>query len=308
MSTQPSLFPPDPPRSVEELTASALAVIDSALATGARFPLPMFSGGHDSLCAVHLCSQHPSFTGRVEHINTGIGSKRTRQFVGEVCGELGWELVERRSPSTYEQFVRFNGFPWAGAHSFVYARLKERCVREMTRGPARVALVTGVRRQESVRRMGRVEPVAIGETSRKTGKVSNRKRVWTAPCHDWSTEEQQVYMAEHDLPKNPVKVAIGMSGECFCGAFAAPGEIHRIRHHCPDVAEEIDRLAEIAKANGKPCVWGTRPPTEKGLVAVESGPLCSTCDRRAYAAGLLFDDVDDATHERADEEKTVPAR
>lgn len=92
-------------------------------------------------------------------------------------------------------------------------------------------------------------------------------------------------MHDHGLPVNKLKVALGMSGECFCGAFAQPGELDLIRRYAPDVAKEIDRLSIIAKQNDRPCEWGTRP-TEKVCV-MKTGPLCSGCDRRAEASGLI---------------------
>ena len=277
-------------REPSELLASALAVIDAGFAAGAETMSPLFSGGHDSLCAAHIASQHPRIGRDVHHINTGIGAKKTRVFVDEVSKEYKWPLNVHCSPETYEKFVRERGFPGPGRHHWIYVRIKDRCVRQMVRQHRRgkVGLITGCRREESVRRMGNVKPVQVGEVSKKTGKVSEKRRVWIAPCHDWTSEEQIAYMDEHDLPRNPVKVALGMSGECFCGAFASPGEIGRIRHHVPDVAEEIDRLAVIARECGTHSEWGTRPPEDTGLVAIESGPMCSACDRRAYAAGLLF--------------------
>lgn len=298
-------------RSPEELLISGLRVIDEAFATPihhvrkakgvervtvnyAEGMAPLFSGGHDSTCACHVAAQHPKFSGSVHHINTGIGSKRTRKHVEETAAALGWDLTVWASPATYERFVSRIGFPGPGGHEWVYNWLKDRCVGMIAKG-ARTLLVTGCRSQESVRRMGHVEPVKVGDwvnkKDKKTGEVTSvqtrKNRIWTAPCHDWSTEEQGAYMEWFDLPKNPVKIALGMSGECFCGAFASPGELDRIRHHCPDVAEEIDRLTAIAKASGTPCEWGKRPKGVKGKIKVQrTGELCSTCDLRAHAAGI----------------------
>lgn len=294
-----------------ELLASGLAVIDRGFATGvihyrnggrgkprkevalfANAMAPLFSGGHDSTCACHVASQHPNFDGTVHHIDTGIGSTRTRAHVEDTAKSLGWKLKVHKSPETYEKFVRDRGFPGPGRHQWVYVRLKDRCVR-MIVNRRRVALITGCRSQESVRRMGHVEPIKIGEPfiDKKTGleKVDRKNRYWVAPCHDWSSEEQAAYMEEFDLPKNPVKLSLGMSGECFCGAFASPGEIERIRHHVPDVAAEIDRLAAVARECGKHDVWGTRPPgSRKGLEVARTGPLCSSCDLKAANAGVVF--------------------
>jgi 3'-phosphoadenosine 5'-phosphosulfate sulfotransferase (PAPS reductase)/FAD synthetase len=273
-------------RDVDQLIESAQAVLDKAYYAGAYKMAPLFSGGHDSLCAVHLASQHRAFKGDVHHIDTGIGARYTRQFVERVCNKFGWNLRVWKSEYTYERFVRERGFPGPGRHDWVYNRLKDRCIRKITKGKAWTMLVTGCRSQESTRRMGHVEPVKIGEKSPKTGKVTSHKRVWTAPCHDWSKADQVLYMDELGLPVNKLKVAVGMSGECFCGAFAAPGERELIRQHCPDVDEEITRLQAIAVQHGQHFTWGQRP---SGDVAVaETGPLCSSCDRRAAAAGILI--------------------
>jgi len=174
----------------------------------------------------------------------------------------------------------------------------------------RVALITGCRAQESTRRMGHVEPLKIGEVQHRTVVwrrmlggppvkvkldppeefVAEKRRYWTAPCHDWSSAEQQQFMDDFDIPKNPIKqTPLGMSGECFCGAFARPNEIALIRRYAPDVAEEIDRLAVIAHQLGKPEVWGVSPDRGKGIVVVKSGPLCNSCDIRAMSAGITVD-------------------
>lgn len=304
-------------RTPEELLASGLAVIESGLKTPAKYfrerrgssvrrldtkyPTrfaPLFSGGHDSTCACHLASHHPMFDGKVHHIDTKIGAKRTRKHVEDTAKELGWELVVWESPATYEKFVTKLGFPGPGGHTWIYAWLKDRCVGYLCKGKT-TALITGCRSQESDRRMGHVEPLKIGEMKPiyegdevVRYEQVKKNRYWIAPCHDWSREEQIAYMNHFDLPINPVKVALGMSGECFCGAFASPGELERIRVHTPDVAEEIDRLAKIAAANGKPCVWGVRPPKDrkKGILKVaRTGELCNNCDLKAARNGVLFD-------------------
>lgn len=161
---------------------------------------------------------------------------------------------------------------------------------KMGKGRGRILLITGCRETESVRRMGHVEAIKIGETSKKTGTVRRKNRVWTAPCYDWSSSDQQRFMEHFDLPRNPIKdCPIAMSGECFCGAFARPGELEMIRRYAPDVAVEIDRLSQIAAECGTPSVWGVRATGEKGLVVAETGALCSSCDARAWATGLLFE-------------------
>ncbi len=278
-------------RSPEELQESGLQVVERAYQYGALEIRPLFSGGHDSLCAVHLASQHPRFKGTVYHINTGIGAAYTRRFVESVCEAQGWMLQVFKSKDTYEQFIRDRGFPGPGRHDWVYNRLKGRCVQSMVKGRAPKAMITGCRSQESVRRMGVTAAIQMGEVDRKTGKRFNLNRIWTAPCHDWSTAEQQLYMDEFGLPINKFKVAVGLSGECGCGAFAAPGEEELWREHAPEVGREIDRLTIIAKECGMPCEWGKRPQNGE-KTAASTGPLCSSCDRRALAAGFVLTEND----------------
>lgn len=289
-------------RDPDELLTSALAVIDQGFATGVKykrihrpmhpeFMAPLFSSGNDSLCACHVASQHPRFGGKVYMIDTGIGAQAARDHAWATCQEHGWQLVKLKSPDTYEKFIRERGFPGPGMHQWAYNRLKERCVRMIVRRK-RVALITGCRSQESVRRMGHVEPIKVGNPTTRNGVevMESMNWYWLAPCHDWSAEEQSAYIDAHGLTRNPLKVLLGMSGECFCGAFASPGEYDRVRRFAPDVADEIDRLTEIAKECGKHAVWGTRPPgSQKGKVQVKrSGPLCGGCEVKAAACGVEF--------------------
>lgn len=278
--------------SAESTLSAAIEVIDRAIhMSGAASIAPLLSGGHDSISACFVASQHPRFDGTVHHIDTGIGAKATRRFVEDLCGEMGWDLRVYKSPETFERFVSLRGFPGPAHHQHVYNRLKDRCVRQIIRERSgRVTLITGCRSAESERRMGHVEPFKIGETSKRTGKVREKRRVWTAPIHDWTVETQRAFMDAYALPRNPIKLSpLGMSGECFCGAFARPFEINLVRQIVPDVAEEIDRLTVIAKANGKPCVWGKRPQRvyPGQLELAYTGPLCTSCDQRAMAGGFM---------------------
>jgi hypothetical protein len=137
--------------------------------------------------------------------------------------------------------------------------------------------------------MGHVAPIQVGETSKKTRITRRKTRVWTAPCHDWTVEEQVAFMDSFGLPRNPLKLSpLGMSGECFCGAFARPNEIELVRRYAPDVAKEIDRLTPLAPP-GKGQTWGKRAKNEKGIISVQTGQLCSSCDHKAAASGLLFE-------------------
>ena len=225
----------------------------------------MFSGGHDSLCATHMASQHPAFTAAL-HINT-------RQFVRDTSAAMGWPLLEYSAEAhgqRYDDLVAEHGFPGPFHHRKMYNRLKERALRAAVREHKkahndRVLLVTGVRRAESSRRMGTVEPL-------------NREgsRVWCAPLTWFDGTHKNAYMAENDLPRNEVVDVLHMSGECLCGAFAKPGELEWLEF-CgyTDVVERIRALQDRAEAAGVPCRWGVRPSGEE--IGGSPGFMCVGC-------------------------------
>lgn len=238
----------------------------------------MFSGGHDSLCATHVASQHPAFTAAV-HVNTGIGITETREFVRQTASAQGWPLLEYRAEDQdqrYDDIVLQHGFPGPFGHRKMYNRLKERAIRQLTRdykvgGRGRILLITGVRKKESTRRMGTVQTI-------------NREgaRVWAAPLAEWSSTDKNRYMQEHTLPRNPVVDLLHMSGECLCGAFAKPGELDYIEM-CGfrEVVDRIRNLEARAREAGVPCRWGHRPPKKVDPAQIDvTGPLCHGCDFR----------------------------
>ncbi len=230
----------------------------------------LFSGGHDSLCSTHLASRSPRFDGCV-HIDTGTGIEETRAFVRATCAKHGWPLREYRPPMSYEDIVLRWGFPGPAGHSLVYGRLKERCLRQLVREHKsargdRVLLVSGIRRQESRRRMGYVEPVQ-----------PDRARVWAAPLLNWSHDDKYAYLAANALDRNPVVERLCMSGECLCGAFARKGELDEIAFWYPEAAARIRALEARAAAAGVPCRWGHAPHAGKRTVPPPAVGLCWSC-------------------------------
>ena len=237
----------------------------------------LFSGGHDSLCAAHVASQHPNFTACV-HINTGIGIEQTRDYVRQTCKNFGWPLLEYRSADytqNYEELVLERGFPGPFHHRKMYNRLKERSLAALTREHKtkrfdRILCVTGVRREESTRRM------ATSQTINREG-----ARVWAAPLIDWTTTTKNEYMLTHNLPRNEVVDILHMSGECLCGAFAKPGELEEIGLWFPEEYRYIKDLEQRVKERGLPCEWGKRPPKATPVDQMQADlPLCVACTNK----------------------------
>lgn len=251
----------------------------------------LFSGGHDSLCAVHLASRHPAFTACV-HVNTEIGIEKTREFARDTCQSYGWPLIELRPPrppfrkkdgtpwglegqTAYEAMVMRWGFPGPLGHSIMYQRLKERClaklIRENRQGKKKIVLVTGVRKQESRRRMGHIVAEQV-----------EGRRVWCAPLMDWEQSHKEAYILKHGLPVNQVAKRLCMSGECLCGAYAHEGELAEVRAVSPETHEYIRSLEGMARDAGVArCKWGDKTPmaaSKPGNSKQKWLPLCHGCE------------------------------
>jgi 3'-phosphoadenosine 5'-phosphosulfate sulfotransferase (PAPS reductase)/FAD synthetase len=263
---------------VKDPVARAARILDVAIRRHKPVEVfAMFSGGHDSVCAAHVASQRPEFSGCV-HINTGIGIEKTREYVRRTCKDFGWPLLEYHAlelGQDYDEIVCEHGFPGPWMHTKMYNRLKERGIRALTRDhktkPSdRVMCVTGVRRAESKRRM------ATTQTMSREG-----ARVWVAPLVDWVPSTKNAYMTKHDIPRNEVVDLLHMSGECLCGAFAKPNELEEIGTWFPEEYERIKALEARAAECGVPAVWGKEPPTEIEADPRQSElPLCVACVNR----------------------------
>lgn len=206
----------------------------------------LFSGGHDSLCALRIASAHPLFRG-VVHLDTGTGIRQTKQFVVETSERFEWTLYIQQPVWSYEQLIVRYGFPGAPAHGMMYRYLKERPLEQFLANKKAelrasgikkpvIGLVNGMRTLESARRMGYAKPVRV-----------DKRGVWTAVVHNWHALDVQAYMTDHELPHNPVKDRLGISGECGCGAFAEPSEKRLIKETFPEQYDRIMRWQQLVK-------------------------------------------------------------
>lgn len=266
----------------------------------------LLSGGHDSMSVTHFAA---SVLGKrldaVVHINTGIGIEATRAYVREQCAHYGWNFLEYKAaentkadgspdPMIYEEIVLENGFPGANGHRFMYSKLKERQLRRLARDfaatPAEpMMLVSGVRQEESTRRMGNTKLLdAQGRT------------IWVAPFIAMTAIDCGEYMQREGIRRNQVKDLTHMSGECLCGAYAHPGELKELELWYPEDAANIRRIEAKVRAAGFPWGWEEQPPpwwSARKLAAkfgqadafeeeaeAEIQYLCVGCNKRAEVA------------------------
>lgn len=240
----------------------------------------MLSGGDDSLTSTSIAAKHPAFSG-VVHLNTGIGIEETREFVRETCKAQGWPLIERWPPrTTYEKMVLRKGMPGGTEkHSIYYHRLKQEALEGIVRDHKqhrrdRIAFVTGIRKQESTRRMKGV----IAVPTRRDGCT-----VWVCPILDFSKADCLDHLEREGLARNPVSINLHRSGECLCGSLADPKELNLIALFYPKVAAHLRDLERQCFERGLPYAWG-RDPSQPIDPNQPMLPLCNSCLTRWEAA------------------------
>lgn len=242
----------------------------------------MYSGGDDSVRAAHLASQH-GFTAAVL-VDTGIAIQQAHKHARQTCKAQGWPLLIYKSPYDYEALVLKYGFPGPSQHRVMYIQLKERAIDTLVRDHKQgrrdnIMLITGVRKQESSRRLETVTaPI-----------VKRKSKIWVAPMWNWSREERDQYITDNSLPRNPIKPLIHVSGDCLCGAYADRGELELLHIFFPVEYEQIKALQDKVMQKF-PWRWDEKPPTWWGkyqagqqFLGDDFMPLCWSCERRVTA-------------------------
>jgi phosphoadenosine phosphosulfate reductase len=261
-----------------------------------------FSGGDDSLVATDFLHRLMPARARTVHINTGIGFRATRDYVRSMCREQGWRLEEIRAKEDcgqdYDEIVRGNekvpgGFPGPAAHqppnSYIYDRLKGRAVCKLHRDwkgqrGNKILLVTGIRKDESERRMG-YDDTVIDQDPAFPGVI------WVNPVYYMTAAGRDRYIRERGLRRNPVTKICGTSGECLCGAFDEDGQaLGELKAQC-NLLGEMDRYERILSLQEEvfeeyPWRYDERPPhwfaeAREGQMALEGLPRSDDQNRVA---------------------------
>lgn len=248
----------------------------------------MFSGGHDSLVSTHYCMEN-GHTDAVLHLDTGTGIPENEQYVRDVCDRNGWQLRIETPNKSLAEFAKEWGFPGSAAHGWAYRYFKahslQRVAADLDEKPH---FWTGVRKDESERRMRTVKS--------ETQEDATGRWMWHAPIADWSKQDCEDYIEEHELPRNSVVENIHRSGECYCGAFAhRDEELVELQAHYPDHYERLmgveQQVQDEIGTSEDHCFWGHSEMSSKELRALIAEHdeaqmvLCSDCELAAPDGG-----------------------
>jgi hypothetical protein len=141
----------------------------------------------------------------------------------------------------------------------------------------RILFSTGLRQQESKKRMGYSKPF-----SKEKGKA----RVWANPLFYASKPDLHEVQDTVNLPSSLVSACLHRSGECLCGSMNDPGELEELAFWYPNSAAYIEQINQQTIAAGYPWEWDAPNKVRNALRAGQSfldgfAPLCSSCEARS---------------------------
>jgi len=234
----------------------------------------LISGGKDSAAAAHYTVNKLDVDIKCAvYLDTRVGCDKNREYVEQLADSLGLQLWTLRTHESYEEKVKEHGFPGPSRHFIMYSLLKERQLgRLATMTGGDLHLWTGVRKQESDRRMKHVEPEK--EADRWT---------WHAPLCWQGQRWVDAYIDNHDIPESDLWTAMGRSADCFCGCFGSPEElIDAEAADCTDIVAKLRRLEEEVDTNDEKSrwAWNDLSDVEKRAERVDDDYmfLCGDCE------------------------------
>lgn len=198
---------------LDEKVEVALGVIDALLAATDKVAVA-FSGGRDSLVALHLVRQRRPDV-QVVFVNTGIEFPETITYVRKLAKEWRINLHEARPKRNFWKLARERGLPIGGRGNGFFmkdlaqkadVKLANACCNQLKITPARQfysevgteGVVTGLRVDESLMRKLNFADYGALRFSRDYGTLV----AW--PLYAWLQPDIDAYVARHTLPLNPI--------------------------------------------------------------------------------------------------------
>jgi 3'-phosphoadenosine 5'-phosphosulfate sulfotransferase (PAPS reductase)/FAD synthetase len=178
-------------------------------------------------------------------------------YVKDVCSQFGWNLKILRPKVDFWTLVGEEGYPMPTMRRrWCCFKLKLEPIRDFMRtlNPQR-AEVTGLRRDESIRRRGLPEVFYL-----------KKSYVWKyAPIASWNEKQVLRYMQKHDLPMPP-HYRLGIKETCLCGAFSNQKQMMIVRANFPDFFQKFVELEKRFKKKGAAFYFHNKPCTAKSFL------------------------------------------
>jgi 3'-phosphoadenosine 5'-phosphosulfate sulfotransferase (PAPS reductase)/FAD synthetase len=189
----------------------------------------LFSGGRDSLVALHLSktiSDMLELEIKALHVDTTVSTPGNLEYVGEVCKEFKVDLIILKPKHDFFSLVNKWGFPTATRRWCCY-HLKIEPLKEFFKNvdTSGVLLADGIRADESWKR--RKFP--------KLGWHRHFKCLNYHPIFEWTKEDVRDYIRINNLKENPLYEKLPRVSECWCTAFKTVRQFQILKREWPEL-------------------------------------------------------------------------
>lgn len=238
---------------LQEKVLLASRVLERTIAVAENVAVA-FSGGRDSLVALHLTLQRCTRL-KVVFVNTSVEFPETLRFVRELAERWRLDFHELRVERNFWELAHERGLPIGGRGNGFFRRelaeaagvkLSNACCNQLKITPARQfyrknnidAQVTGLRVDESMMRRFNFADYGALRYSSDYGTLT----AW--PLFAWSVADIQEYIALNDLPVNPL-YSMGHQRvgcwSCLQDFFKTDSRLFVLRKTHPRIYETLKR-------------------------------------------------------------------
>jgi len=182
-----------------------------------------FSGGKDSLVALHLTLQTLGSNIKVIYNHTTVEFPETIKYVKQIAKEWNFELLISKPKKPFLESVKENG--WATHENRWCCRpYKEEPAYELMIKEGIEAEITGTYRTESIYRRY-LRPIMSPKKNPKITRIH--------PIFDWNDVEVWMYIRGNNLPYNPLYDMGYKRIGCWCCPLNGPSHYRRLMRTHP---------------------------------------------------------------------------
>jgi 3'-phosphoadenosine 5'-phosphosulfate sulfotransferase (PAPS reductase)/FAD synthetase len=205
----------------------------------------LFSGGRDSLVALHLAyrvARALKLKIVALHVDTTISTPGNIEYVKFICEKLGVNLKILRPKRDYFTLVRKWGFPTITRRWCCY-HLKIEPLKLYFKNidVSDSLVIDGIRAEESRRR----------KNYPKLGFHKHFKCLNYHPIFNWTGEDVKDYIVRYSLPENPLYAkGLPRASECWCPVFKRISQFKWLMENYPELFNKLVKLESELKSGG----------------------------------------------------------